>query len=212
MKFYFISGIPGSGKSTVSKKLAEALGIYQVVSTDAIRAIVQRYHNKEEFPELFESSYNVYKHAPEGENNPVVWGFFRQAELMKPGVKGLFKREVAENQDLILEGVHLIPGYYHVPEGVEFHHILITVSDKEKYRKQILGQGIERSKEKINAADYCLEFQDYLIDCAKRFNKFHQETNGRNERDSRPVTIIENNGTIDEMIAKILNSGTMGEN
>lgn len=52
MKFYFISGIPGAGKSTAARELARMLDIRQIVSTDIIRAIVQRYHNEEDFPVL----------------------------------------------------------------------------------------------------------------------------------------------------------------
>lgn len=204
MKFYFISGIPGSGKSTASKILAKQLGIYHALGTDSIRAMVQRYFEKEDCPVLFESSYNAYKHAPDGTENPVLWGFFKQAELLKPAIKGIFKRQVAENEDLILEGVHLVPGYYHVPEEVEFHHILIVITDREKYRNQILSQGRGGAEEKAKAIDYCLEFQDFLIERAKEFNNFHEETHGKNSRDSRPVTIIENNGTIEDLVDEIL--------
>jgi len=204
MKFYFISGIPGSGKSTASKILAKQLDIYHALSTDCIRAMIQRYHTQEDCPVLFESTYNAYKHAPEGTENPVLWGFFKQAELLKPAIKGLFKRQVDEKEDLVLEGVHLVPGYYHVPKEVEFHHILLVMTDREKYRNQILCQNRDGAEEKAKAIDYCLEFQDFLIERAKEFNKFHEETQGKNSRDSRPVTIIENNGTIEELIDQIL--------
>lgn len=204
MKFYFISGIPGSGKSSVSKALAKELDICHVIGTDSIRAMIQRYHNADEYPVLFESSFNACKHAPDTVSNPVIWGFFEQARLIKPAVKGLFKRQISENEDLILEGVHLVPGYYHVPEGVDFHHILVTVTDKDKYIHQIFSQGRGNAEDKANAIERCLEYQDFMIQKALEYNEYHEKTKGQNPRDSRPVTIIENDGTLEELISKIL--------
>lgn len=204
MRIYFISGIPGSGKSSAAKALSKELDICHVIGTDSMRAMIQRYHNEEETPVLFESSYNACKHAPDGHPNPILWGFCEQARLLKPGVKGLFKRQVTENEDLILEGVHLIPGYYHVPEGVEFHHILVTMTDREKYEHQILSQGRGNATEKSQAIDRCLEYQGFMIQSAIENNKNYEKTHGKDPRDSRPVTIIENNGSLEELIDKIL--------
>lgn len=132
--------------------------------------------------------------------------------MIKPGVKGVFKRSVYEDQDLILEGVHLIPGFYHVPPQVDFKNILIVMTDRVKYKSQIMMQGEARSKEKIEAIDGCLEYQDYLIQKAIEFNEYHNATKGKNSRDSRPVVIIENNGTKEELIEKIMRAVSEGSN
>jgi len=44
------------------------------------------------------------------DHDPVVAGFQQQAELVAVGMRRLVERALAENNGLVLEGVHIIPG------------------------------------------------------------------------------------------------------
>ena len=162
MRIILICGAPGCGKSTFANNLAKEFSIQNVISTDIIRAIMRSCTSKEQFPHLH-SSTTSEEYDKTNSN-----GFVEQSKEMRVGIQSVIDRAVKENADLIIEGIHLIPGYFNIPKEIDFRHILIIVQDEEKHKKQITGQGERRAKHKLEKFDKLRTFQDYLLNVANK--------------------------------------------
>ena len=108
-----LGGATGVGKSTIATRLAGRLGISQVVATDSVREVMRGIFPSEILPTLHVSSFEAYSQALSpvpADHDPVVAGFRQQAEVVAVGIRKLVERALTEQNDLVLEGVHLIPG------------------------------------------------------------------------------------------------------
>lgn len=171
IKIIFIAGAPGSGKSTIASLVAKKLGIHQAVSTDAIREILRSAIPKEKCPTLHTSAILACDDAPGGEDK-MTWGFEEQARNVLPGIKAIVERSIKEKKDLILEGIHLIPGLVHIHnEDTLFRQFVLTVNSEEKHKIQLSGQGDSRSSYKISNFEKARAFQNLLIEKVHE-NKF----------------------------------------
>ena len=159
-----IAGAPGSGKSTLALALAKKLGIHQLIGTDTIREVLRSCINADKCPTLHTSAILACDLAPKG-SDKMTWGFERQAIDVKPGIDAVIKRAEKEGKDLILEGIHLLPGLYKIDDNTL--HILLTVPDEEQHLKQLIGQGNSRSTYKVDNFRKARAFQDYLSNKAR---------------------------------------------
>lgn len=134
-----IGGTTGVGKSTIATEIAHRLGITRIVSTDSIREVMRGIFSKDLMPAIYESSFNAWRGlrvpVPHGAN-PVIVGFREQTAVVATGVKSLIERSVVEGVSLVLEGVHLVPGYI---EASGFRNaavvpLVITVDDEDAHR------------------------------------------------------------------------------
>ena len=134
-----IGGTTGVGKSTVATEVAHRLGITRIVSTDSIREVMRGIFSKDLMPAIYESSFNAWRSlripVPEGAD-PVIVGFREQTAVVTTGVKALIDRSVVERVSLVVEGVHIVPGYI---EPSQFKDawvvpLIITVDDEEAHR------------------------------------------------------------------------------
>lgn len=131
-----IGGVTGVGKSTVATKLAARLDIPRVVPTDAVREIMRGLLSPADAPEIHRSSF-------EGDGN-LIYGFMWQAATVASGVMGLVERTVVERRDLIVEGVHLVPGT--LPDGrlrrlqeeAVVVHVVLTIDNPAVHRSHFL--------------------------------------------------------------------------
>jgi len=164
-----VTGSPGSGKSTVAHALAKKLGIYHVIGTDTIREILRACISKEKCPTLHNSAIMLSDLAPHGEDK-MIWGFKKQALDVKPGIDAVVKRSIKEGKDIILDGIHLIPGIIEKPKDAQYIHIVLKVTDEERHIKQLTGQAESRSSYKIENLQKARAFQDYLLNMAKENN------------------------------------------
>ena len=102
------------GKSTIATEVAHRLGITRIVSTDSIREVMRGIFSKDLMPAIYESSFNAWRGlrvpVPHGAN-PVIVGFREQTAVVTTGIKSLIERAVVEGVSLVIEGVHLVPGY-----------------------------------------------------------------------------------------------------
>jgi 2-phosphoglycerate kinase len=165
MRIILIVGAPGSGKSTIARRLAEELGIYQLIGTDTIREILRQVIKKTDCPTLHTSAILACENAPPNEDK-MVWGFIKQAEDVKPGIKAVLERSIKENKDVIIEGIHPIPGLI---SDNDFKQIVIKISSEKQHLKQLDAQGTHRSHYKIGNFKKARAFQDFLISEAKKF-------------------------------------------
>jgi len=110
-----IGGTTGVGKSTLANELAHRLGIVRVASTDMVRQVMRAFFAKDLMPAIHYSSFDcagaVRIPVPE-ETDFARAGFIEQAKSVRVGIEALVARAVTEKQGLILEGVHLVPGFF----------------------------------------------------------------------------------------------------
>jgi len=134
-----IGGTTGVGKSTIATEVAHRLGITRIVSTDSIRQVMRGIFSQDLMPAIYESSFNAWRGlrvpVPHGAN-PVIVGFREQTAVVTTGIKSLIERAVVEGVSMIVEGIHLVPGYI---DASEFHNasvvqLIVTVDDEEAHR------------------------------------------------------------------------------
>ncbi len=134
-----IGGTTGVGKSTIATEVAHRLGITRVVSTDSIREVMRGIFTKDLMPAIYESAFNAWRGlrvpVPHGAN-PVIVGFREQTAVVTTGVKSLIDRSVLEGESLLLEGVHLVPGYIEPRQfkNARVVQIVISVEDEDAHR------------------------------------------------------------------------------
>ena len=134
-----IGGTTGVGKSTVATEVAHRLGINRISSTDSIREVMRAIFTKDLMPAIYESSFSAWRGlrvpVPEGAN-PVVVGFREQSAVVNTGVKALISRASLEGISMIIEGVHLVPGYLDPRQfaSVRVAQLVIGVDDEQSHR------------------------------------------------------------------------------
>lgn len=112
-----IGGATGAGKSTVAARLAYLLDIVRTQSTDMMREIIRCYLVPHVAPTLGYSSFDAWQGLPEiahmprqtMTDNPVVSGFLAQFGTVKVALEATIQRAVKERDDLIVDGVHVLP-------------------------------------------------------------------------------------------------------
>jgi 2-phosphoglycerate kinase len=133
-----IGGTTGVGKSTIATEVAHRLGITRIVSTDSIREVMRGIFSKELMPAVYESSFNAWRGlrvpVPHGAN-PVIVGFREQTAVVATGIKSLIDRSVVEGVSLMIEGIHIVPGYIEPSrsEDALVVQIVITVDDDDAH-------------------------------------------------------------------------------
>lgn len=134
-----IGGTTGVGKSTVATEVAHRLGITRVVGTDSIREVMRGIFSRELMPAIYESSWDAWRAlrvpVPHGAS-PVIVGFREQAAVVATGMKSLIERSVLEGVSLVLEGIHVAPGYIEPSQfkNASVVQVLLAVDDEEEHR------------------------------------------------------------------------------
>lgn len=155
-----VGGTTGVGKSTIATEIAHRLGITRIVSTDSIREVMRGIFTKDLMPAIYESSFNAWRGlrvpVPHGAN-PVIVGFREQTAVVATGIKSLIDRSVVEGVSMVIEGVHLVPGYIEPSKfkNASVVQLLIGVEGEEAHRSHFYIREIQtdgmRSFEKYRA-------------------------------------------------------------
>jgi 2-phosphoglycerate kinase len=134
-----IGGTTGVGKSTVATEVAHRLGITRIISTDSIREVMRGIFSRELMPAVYESSYDAWKAlrvpAPQGAD-PVIVGFREQTAVVSNAIEALIERAVREKESLVVEGIHLVPGYLDLSrfeESAWVVELMIAVEDDDAH-------------------------------------------------------------------------------
>ncbi|MFA5844911.1 MAG: hypothetical protein WC971_08810 [Coriobacteriia bacterium] len=134
-----IGGTTGVGKSTIATEVAHRLGITRIVSTDSIRQVMRGIFSRELMPALHESAFNAWRGlrvpVPHGAD-PVVVGFREQTAVVGTGIVSLVERAALEGESLVVEGVHIVPGYIEPSGSIAacVVQLVITVDDEDAHR------------------------------------------------------------------------------
>ncbi|OQY30222.1 MAG: hypothetical protein B6244_01275 [Candidatus Cloacimonetes bacterium 4572_55] len=172
-----IGGGTGCGKSTLAAEIGYQLGITKIISTDSIREIMRSIFSHKIMPPLHISSYEGYR-RPGFENASVketaLSTFIEQAMYVRVGAQALIERNIVEHVDMIVDGVHLIPGVLEPVNASDAVVIplLISIKDVECHRKRFAHR--ERRAKDRPAKKYLKNFeairiiQDHLIQVAQQ--------------------------------------------
>jgi 2-phosphoglycerate kinase len=159
-----ISGASGVGTSTIAHDIASRLNIKNIVSTDTVREIMRMMISHRLSPELHQSTFDASEESsipiPEG-YDPVVFGFERQSSLVSVGIEAVANRAREEGHDLIVEGVHVVPGF--LPEEMicrdRTYPFLLTVPDTDTHRTRFVLRSL-KSDLKRPANHYLRYFEE----------------------------------------------------
>jgi len=153
-----IGGAVGVGKSTIATHLAHRLGIVRVVATDgAIREVMRAMLSAELMPALHVSTFqaDLAVREPTRRSDALVSGFREQTQAVSVGIQAMIDRSVTEGTSIVIEGVHVVPGFFDleahgdrlvaVPlilevedEGAHLNHIAVRetgIRPAERYAK-----------------------------------------------------------------------------
>src|SRR5206468_1425480 len=110
-----IGGATGVGKSTIATQLAARLGIVRIVATDAIREVMRAMLSSELMPTLHVSSFQAdeaLREPPTKTADALTLGFREQTAAVSVGINALIERAAAEGTSIVIEGAHIVPGFF----------------------------------------------------------------------------------------------------
>ncbi len=134
-----IGGATGVGKSTVATELAHRLGITRVIGTDQVRETMRAFFAPELMPAIHTSSFDaasaVRLPVPRETDLSKV-GFIEQTKAVAVGLEALVARGIDEAQRMVVEGVHIVPGFLDSSRWREalVAEFVLAVSDKDRHR------------------------------------------------------------------------------
>ena len=112
-----MGGATGVGKSTIATQLAARLGIVRVVATDAIREVMRSMLSPQLMPTLHTSSFQAdtaLREPPTRVSDALVVGFREQTAAVAVGINALIERAAMEGTSIIIEGAHIVPGFFDI--------------------------------------------------------------------------------------------------
>jgi 2-phosphoglycerate kinase len=177
-----IGGTAGTGKSTVAAELAYRLDIARTQSTDMMREVIRPYLASQITPTLQYSSFEAWRGLPPlsaaaqaGYNNKVITGFLAQLAAMKPAIETTLECAFHEHENLVLEGVHIVPAEFdlcHAEKEAVCMQFMLATLDKKSLKKQLKKHMHEQSKYKDSDhedfIDDIWELQTWLLELADR--------------------------------------------
>lgn len=157
-----LGGVTGIGKSTLSQLLGSRMKIKSLMGTDLIREVMRVTISPDLMPSLHTSSYIAYKKLDTSFlpalSSPIV-GFEEQARSVVVGVEAAIEQAIDDNEILIIEGVHLVPGLIKrkilkKEAVIEFQLVL---KDEETHRSRLTRR---ESKKTDRATQYSKHFEE----------------------------------------------------
>lgn len=169
-----IGSASGIGKSTIAAELAKTLGITHTIETDFIREIVRGIIGPDYAPALHKSSFDAYttlrdKHRFGGDTEKLInAGFEEHSSFVLPAIEKVITRAVNDSDDVVIEGVHLLPGMVNIEkfkDVARIHFFVLTTNEeihKERFVKRAMsikrgGKHLEYFKENRIINNYLVE-------------------------------------------------------
>lgn len=148
-----LGGVSGTGKSLLAAEIAYRLGISRVASTDSIREVMRAMVSPALLPTLHASTFNAWEAlVPPGQTRPahptreeLLAGFRDQVQQVSVGLSAVVRRSIQEGTSLVLEGVHLVPGYIEPAafQGALLVPMLVGLPDEEEHRRHFESRDTE---------------------------------------------------------------------
>ncbi len=174
-----IGSASGIGKSTIASELARTLNIKHLIESDFIRAVVRGIIGKEYAPALHSSSYDAYKHIRnknryDSYDDLVSAGFDDHASYVIPALEKIIQRAITDYDDIIIEGVHLVPGLINTEQFKDYANIyfFILSSDEESHKERFVKRAVQihRGGKQLDFFKENRIIHDHLINQAKANN------------------------------------------
>ncbi|MDO5825451.1 MAG: hypothetical protein BZ137_03840 [Methanosphaera sp. rholeuAM130] len=174
-----IGSASGIGKSTIASEISNKLGIKYLIESDFIREIVRGIIGNDYAPALHSSSYNAYstirdKSNYDDKNKLIEAGFEEHASFVIPAIENVIKRSIRDNDSIVIEGVHLIPGLIDIEQfanDAKVFFFILTI-DREEHQKRFINRAIE-IKRGGKQLDYFEENRAINDDLIRKANKFN---------------------------------------
>ena len=169
-----IGGASGAGKTSLAVSLAHVLGIPRVVATDDIRQIMRLTLARDFMPAIHTSSYMAWSQVGVADGSgldPVIAGFREQARVVAVGVQAILSRSVEENASVIIDGVHLLPGFIDLSPHQDEAFITplcLSLADRDAYEERFAKRAAEAparaAHRYISHLDDILKIQSHILE------------------------------------------------
>lgn len=145
---WYIAGASGTGKSTRAREIAAECDPSRslLISTDVVRAQLRSVVTQEQHPDLWGESFNLPHHTDDelrtARDGSLVniSGFLRQCEPILKAVHAAVDYGISEGWDIVVEGVHLVPGLLEVPSHTPTTLLLMQVLDNEDHARRFIAR------------------------------------------------------------------------
>ncbi len=167
-----LGGASGVGKSTVSAEAADRLGISVVISTDQVRAVIRSVVSPDLLPALSQSSFSAAKMLRSNlSGNRLLFAYEEQARIVQHGTIALARRSVKEGQQLMINGVHIVPGLQEVEPGFPLLSYVLTVGTVEEHRGRFIQRFLEGDRKPtqyLERMEAVRELDSYIVEQCHR--------------------------------------------
>lgn len=188
-----LGGATGIGKSTVASEISYRLGIHSIIGTDVVRELMRKMVSKDLLPTLHTSSFAVWKdvQVPSSYLSAVIYAFELQVSHVAVGINALIQRALTEGVSLLMEGIHLVPGYV-TPQNETIFHFVLQLSDEKEH----ISRFHSRAKESKRPPEH------YIKEIGK-IRQIQDHIVGRAHKHGIPVV---ENETLEGTVSQILNN------
>ena len=194
-----VGSASGIGKSTISAELAKRLEIKHLLETDFIREVVRGIIGNEYAPALHKSSFDAFTVLRNKKNfndndDLINAGFVEHASFVIPAIEKVISRAISDYDDVIIEGVHLVPGLIDTKkfEDEASIHFFVLESDEESHKDRFVKRAmqIHRGGKQLEYFAENRVIHDFLVKKA-------------NENSVRVVNTQSIEGTVQSMLTSI---------
>ncbi|MGB7981122.1 MAG: hypothetical protein WCF36_10065 [Candidatus Nanopelagicales bacterium] len=167
-----VGGSSGVGKSTVSAEVADRLGIGVVISTDQVRSVIRSVLAPALLPALHQSSFSAAKMMLSNlSGNRLLFAFEEQARIVQHGTAALAVRSVKEGQQVLVNGVHIVPGLMEVDPDLPLFTYVLTVAGPQEHRGRFIQRFLDGDRKPtayLERMDAIRELDDYIVEQCHR--------------------------------------------
>lgn len=173
-----LGGVTGIGKSTIAQQLGSNFGIRAIMGTDLIREVLRVTISRNLMPTLHESSYRAHRSLDTSflpATSRAVLGFETQARQVTVGIESAIEQAIQDNEILIIEGVHLIPGIIKqkIIDNKAVAFFMLTLQNEDIHISRLKNREAKVESRSENYLKYIInmrKIQDYLMEQANKNN------------------------------------------
>ena len=128
-------------------------------------------------PAIHTSSYLASEVIPESSQvglDPVIAGYREQARVVGVGVRAIIGRCIEENTSVIMDGVHLLPGFIDLSafekKAIIAPVILVITARQayeERFEKRAALEPARGAHKYLEHLDHILAIQDHILQCSE---------------------------------------------